>query len=187
MCVCAAIEPIDLPGRCVIVQEAKERHHAKNTVRLLQLALPYLDVILSTDHGALSVLQTQVAAEPKAWGLVYPSANSQILDDPATSSGELPMQWILLDGTWKKTKRLLFEHPWLTHMPAFSFADPPPSQYFIRKVPSSKALSTLESVAYLYQLTQGLSMNALLKLQHRLVEQWQEHQPVAHQPPRQAE
>lgn len=180
MCVCAAVNTLTFSGRCVIIQEAHERQHAKNTVRLLQLVLPQLEVILSSDLAALDDLRVQVSAEVEAWGLLYPSANSEVLDDPATALPELPKQWILLDGTWRKTKRLWFEHAWLSTVRTFCFIDPPASQYFIRKVPSLQTLSTLESVAYLLQLTQGRSMDALVNLQSHFVAQWQRHQPALH-------
>ncbi|MEX1058541.1 MAG: DTW domain-containing protein, partial [Natronospirillum sp.] len=95
-------------------------------------------------------------------------------------SVQWPAVWVLPDGTWRKTRRLLLEHSWLNQLPRYSFAHPPPSQYHIRKVPIGGALSTLESVAWLLANVSTLDPEPLYRLQAAMVQQWQGHQPVAH-------
>ena len=54
-------------------------------------------------------------------------------------------QILLLDGSWRKVRRLLHLNPWLTELPCLAITPSAPSQYRIRKSPRSDGLSTVEA------------------------------------------
>lgn len=180
-CVCRWVQPMSLPVTVVILQDALERKSAKSTVPLLQLALPQLEVIALDDADAVAGLQARVQAESAEWGLVYPTTESRNIERTvAEELGVLPTAWLFPDGTWKKTRRMLYENPWLSAINSFSFSQAPESLYRIRKVPGRTACSTLESVAWVLQCTQSVDPTPLYELQRAFVAQWQSHQPAMH-------
>jgi DTW domain-containing protein YfiP len=60
---------------------------------------------------------------------------------------------IVLDGTWRKSRKMLYQNRLLQHLPRLGLRDVPASRYLIRKAQASGQLSTLEATcAALMQL-----------------------------------
>ena len=108
--------------------------------------------------------------------LLYP----ETLQDPVMGQNEPPpdaarsqpqlknpeaIRLIVLDGTWRKSRKMLFLNPWLQALPRLPLAGLPPSGYLIRKAHKPDQLSTLEAVcAALAQLeTDAEKYQPLLK------------------------
>ena len=74
--------------------------------------------------------------------LLYPG-------EPAISTSEALSaditQLIMLDGTWRKTAKLLHLNPWLHELPRLALDVNQPSRYRIRKSPRADGLSTIEA------------------------------------------
>jgi len=65
------------------------------------------------------------------------------------------LRLVVLDATWRKSRKLLHLHPLLQALPRLPLRDPPPSLYRIRKAHRPDQLSTLEATCYaLMQLEQ---------------------------------
>lgn len=84
--------------------------------------------------------------DPGTIALVFPHPGSEPLETADTSAIR---EWVVLDGTWRKARRIFLGNPWLQRLPAFHFQQPPPSAYRIRKAPRADSLATAEAVAYL--------------------------------------
>jgi DTW domain-containing protein len=52
---------------------------------------------------------------------------------------------VVLDGTWRKSRKMLHRNPLLQGLPRLSLTDAPPSGYAIRKAHNPGQLSTLEA------------------------------------------
>jgi DTW domain-containing protein YfiP len=65
--------------------------------------------------------------------------------DPTT------LRLIVLDATWRKSRKMLHLNPVLQSLPRLSLCDPPPSRYAIRKAHHAHQLSTLEATCYALQ------------------------------------
>lgn len=140
-CLCPLVQPQPCPLPVMLIQHPKEARHAKSTVPLLQLALPEME---------LTVTETLPAPPPPprgAWWLLYPAPEAADIDTHPPGS-LAPGGLVVLDGTWRKTRRLCHLNPWLQDLPALSFSRAPASRYAIRKGPGGQALSTLESLAH---------------------------------------
>lgn len=84
----------------------------------------------------------------------------------------LPLEWlaeparlrlVVLDGTWRKSRRMLWANPALQRLPRLALDDVPPSRYAIRKAHAPHQLSTLEAVeCALRQLEPGNAAIAAL-------------------------
>lgn len=126
------------------MQHPSEVNHAKNTVRLMRLVMPQLQVFVGETAEDFADLQAYLAQANKPIYLVYPSDTSQTV---AQAKAPVDAIIILLDGTWRKVYRLLQSNPWLAKYPALHLEVNHESQYIIRKAKRSDSLSTLEATA----------------------------------------
>src|SRR5690606_30938814 len=60
---------------------------------------------------------------------------------------------IVLDGTWRKVKKMLLNNPWLTDLPHLALQPQQPGRYAIRTSPRADGVSTLEAT--------GLAIDAM--------------------------
>ena len=154
------------PVEVLILQHPLEVYEAKGTARLLHLSLPRSRLVVGeafdahTLHTLLSTPLEAHAAAPRTLLLYPPSppgAAPGMAAAPALDPGwlETPQQLrlVVLDGTWRKSRKMLHLNPALQRLPRLVLASPPDSRYAIRKAPGAGQLSTLEaSVAALEQL-----------------------------------
>lgn len=189
-CFCGLVESQSLPFPVILLQHPHEAQHAKSTVPLLRQALPDVQVCVG-EHPAdfAHLLPFQNAS---GWWCLYPEVNALNVD---TELDSLPLSWdkspgiegtrplaffkglVVLDGTWRKTRKMRYLNPWLTALPALTFSKAPESRYVIRKGPGQGALSTLESLAHVLDvLSDDFSPDPLLFLlneQVRRIEYYQ--------------
>jgi DTW domain-containing protein YfiP len=132
----------------LILQHPLEVHHAKNSARLLHLSLPGSRIVVgeTCDVAALST----VLAEPKYTVLLYPATAHAGHEAPApldTAQLQDPskVRLLVLDATWRKSRKMLHLNPWLQALPRLSLVDLPSSNYLIRKAHQPGQLSTLEA------------------------------------------
>jgi DTW domain-containing protein YfiP len=55
---------------------------------------------------------------------------------------------VLLDATWRKSRKMLYLNPSLHRLPRLALRDLPPSAYRIRKAHAPDQLSSLEAAAH---------------------------------------
>ena len=58
---------------------------------------------------------------------------------------------ILIDGTWKKSKKIIHLNSWLRDLPQLEIHSPEKSRYRLRKQKNNKSLNTLETFSFLWQ------------------------------------
>ncbi|BCV68304.1 DTW domain-containing protein [Shewanella carassii] len=168
-CVCGAVAAIFPRSQLWILQHPSEVEHAKNSVRLLQLAVPDARVIVGETEADFAALRAELTGDSLPTFLLYPSDESLPL--PATVASET-VRLILLDGTWRKTLKMFRLNPWLQALPQRHLPLAVPTAYCIRKASRSDSLSTLEAAAVaLSQLEPGLDVTPMHDLLAELVEQ----------------
>lgn len=167
-CICSWLTPLVHLVEVVILQHPLEVNNAKGSARLLHLSLPHSRMVTGEvfAESALQALLTAPfnatsAASPKQAILLYPDApessllkmptppvlTPQLLCDPAR------LRLIVLDGTWRKSRKMLYCNPLLQCLPRLPLRDMPASRYAIRKAHRPDQLSTLEATcAALIQL-----------------------------------
>jgi DTW domain-containing protein YfiP len=129
----------------LILQHPLEVDHAKNSARLLHLSLPRSRMLTGEtfDEAGLS----SARRGPKYTVLLYPQTpedESPALD-PAQLKDPAHVQLVVLDGTWRKSRKMLHLNPLLRQLPRLSLNDAPASNYLIRKAHKPGQLSTLEA------------------------------------------
>jgi DTW domain-containing protein YfiP len=85
----------------------------------------------------------------------------------------------VLDGTWRKSRKMLYQNPLLQQLPRLALRDMPASRYLIRKAHRSDQLSTLEATCTaLMQLEGGVErFQPLLAAFHGFVAQQLGYRP----------
>lgn len=155
VCICRFITPVASIVELLVLQHPLEVHHAKNSARLLHLCLPSsrlmvgetfdaaeLDAALHAD-GRTPLLLYPPAPGEAALGLPAPPVlDASLLAEPAR------LRLVLLDATWRKSRKMLYVNSSLQTLPRLALQDLPASGYRIRKAHAPDQLSSLEAAAY---------------------------------------
>lgn len=128
-----------------------EVSNAKGSARLLHLSLANSRLEVGETFDPL---QLQAMLSPARRNLLlYPDTEDASLSlarpqpfDPAWLRE--PLRLVVLDGTWRKSRKMLYLNPLLQALPRMPLRDTPPSHYLIRKAHLPDQLSTLEATAY---------------------------------------
>ncbi|MBO9538645.1 tRNA-uridine aminocarboxypropyltransferase [Herbaspirillum sp.] len=165
-CICHWISPIDHLFDVLVLQHPMEAGNAKNSARLLHLSLPHSRLAVGEvfDPAELQALLHAPSALPRHADAGQPVQPVLLYTEdagtPASSrldartlriDGGPPMQrlrLVILDGTWRKSRKMLHENPLLQALPRLALQDTPLSQYVIRKAHKPEQLSTLEAAGY---------------------------------------
>jgi DTW domain-containing protein YfiP len=155
-CICQWIAPVDTDVEVLILQHPLEVANAKGSARLLHLSLPG-NVLLAGevfDPDALHELLHQGGRTPV---LLYPATADAAAPalDPACLADPSALRLVVLDGTWRKSRKMLHLNPLLQSLPRLALEGMPASHYRIRKAHAPDQLSTLEATAYALMRLEG--------------------------------
>ena len=168
---CQWVRPIAHQVQVLVLQHPLEVGHAKGSARLLGMSLAHSHSRLVTgeafDADELSAWLNQpwpgesVDATPRQTVLLYPATPLNPAPTWPLAGDEAPtdprlLRLVVLDGTWRKSRKMLHLNPVLQTLPRLALRDRPPSHYRIRKAHLPDQLSTLEATcAALGQLEGG--------------------------------
>lgn len=150
-CICRWVTPVTLDMEVLILQHPLEVDNPKGSARLLHLSLPRSRLLTGEVFEAAAwqppgdsrhnILLYPDLPSDRAAGLPAPPAlMPELLEDLAK------LRLVVLDGTWRKSRKLLHLNPALQLLPRLSLQDMPPSSYRIRRAHRPDQLSTLEAV-----------------------------------------
>ena len=176
-CICALVHPVHTDVQVLILQHPMEVHEAKGTARALHLCLgpqSRLEVGEKFDSARLAdwlYAPWQPGDAPRQPVLLYPespepptqSPNSPSAvnapDSPANSTAINPapttLRLVVLDGTWRKSLKMLHANPALQTLPRLPLNVTAAGRYRIRKARRADQLSTLEASALALGPLQG--------------------------------
>lgn len=153
------------------MQHPMEEHHAKGSARLLHLSLPGSRLVVgetfapsalqalldSTKHNLLLYPDTPPGSaqhRPQSPDLEW-SASGPSAQDPtalvlsARAPSVLPqpahIRLVVIDGTWRKSRKMIYANPLLQALPRLSLRNLPASRYAVRKAHRPDQRSTLEA------------------------------------------
>jgi DTW domain-containing protein YfiP len=148
-CICHLVSTVNTDIEVLILQHPNEVFEAKGTARLLHLSLPNSKLLTGElfEDAALNshkntILLYPITAEDHSIGIKLPP--------------ELPANWlnqlhhirlIIIDGTWRKSRKILCKNPYLQTLPRLVLDDLPAGQYTIRKARKPHQLSTMEAAS----------------------------------------
>jgi DTW domain-containing protein YfiP len=128
-----------------ILQHRQEHDHALNTARIAVLGLGQCQLHTVTDARVEDTLPAALLAELDNALLIYPGPLSRDIADLEPHE-VLTRPLLLLDASWRKSRRLLLTSPWLHALPRISFDLHAPSRYRIRREPEKNYCSSLEAL-----------------------------------------
>lgn len=147
-CICQWITPVAHAAEVLILQHPMEVDHAKNTGRLLHLSLPRSRMLTGETFEEAGLLAA-IGETPAYTVLLYPPTPEDA-EAPALDVGRLQdpasVRLVVLDATWRKSRKMLLLNPLLRKLPRLSLDESSASNYRIRKAQKVGQLSTLEAV-----------------------------------------
>lgn len=160
-CICRWIAPLANVVELLILQHPLEMANAKNSARLLHLSLARsrIEVGEAFDAGQLGAM----LADGRRTVLLYPDTPADAglgvavpppLDAEWLKSPE-QLRLVVLDATWRKSRKMLYLNPLLQQLPRLPLRDTPASHYLIRKAHLPDQLSTLEASTYALAQLEG--------------------------------
>lgn len=159
-CICHWVSPVQHAVEVLILQHPLEVHNAKGSARLLHLSLPNsrlqtgesfssseLDTLLAGKHNVLLYPDTP---GDRSLGIAPPPALAPAILDELSQ-----LRLVVLDATWRKSRKMLYLNPQLQRLPRLPLRATPASHYLIRKAHAPDQLSTLEATAYALMQLEG--------------------------------
>ena len=148
-CLCDLASPVQTSVEVVIWQHPSETNHPKNSVSLLQLSLADVRTLVAEQCSE---------SEFHAWCDKNRGDNSNrtnVILSPLFNSPEYPikseleldhLRLIVIDGTWRKARKICHLNPWLQSLPALALERNHQPLYQMRKPEKPGQYSTLEAV-----------------------------------------
>lgn len=164
-CICLWIKPTEHEVEVLFLQHPLEIDNAKGSARLLHLSLQHSQIMTGEVFAEVELRELLYSPFPRQDGkaqnkktiqplLLYPdtSEDANIAIPPAlplaTDNSAIQYRLIVLDGTWRKSRKMLYLNPLLQQLPRLPLSDPPASHYRIRKAHKPDQLSTYEATCY---------------------------------------
>lgn len=164
-CICLWITPTEHDVEVLFLQHPLEIDNAKGSARLLHLSLARSHIITGEVFAEDELRALLYAPFPHQQGsdqrqktiqplLLYPDTSE---DGNIATRSALPLppdntaiqyRLVVLDGTWRKSRKMLYLNPLLQQLPRLPLSDPPASHYRIRKAHKPDQLSTYEATCY---------------------------------------
>ncbi len=142
-CLCDTLKNIPNKVHLIVLQHPSESKHPLNTVRIMKKSFQEMTVLVGEDFNNDLRLNTLLCDPNNECALLYPGETAKVLDN--NSENRELTHVILIDGTWRKAKKIFLLSKNLQTLPSFKLAPSEKSDYRIRKSPSENALSTLEA------------------------------------------
>jgi DTW domain-containing protein YfiP len=155
-CICRWIAPTANRTDVLLLQHPLEVDNAKNSLRLLELSLARRTVVVGEQFAPAILQQLLDGAEPGEARpvLLYPDTPGMPLTGPMVDNSG-PLRLVVLDATWRKSRKMLALNPALQALPRLALRAPPPSRYLVRKAHRDGQLSTLEAVCHALAQLEG--------------------------------
>ena len=127
-CLCALARPTAHRTRVLVLQHPHEQRQAKNSVALLRLCLEHCEVVVGERFAqdALAALLQHPGHDTR---LLYPDVPAARAPSTHETTAGTPVLLVVIDATWRKSLRMLLEHPLLAALPRMSLHAPAPTRY----------------------------------------------------------
>jgi DTW domain-containing protein YfiP len=165
-CICHWICALTPATEVLVLQHPLEVHQAKGSGRLLHLSLAGSRLVVGEQFDAQSLQDLLFAPWDQAGMavqtlLLYPATGpaaeadraALTLADASAAAGRRRL--VILDATWRKSRKMLYGNPGLQQLPRLALQQPPASHYRIRKAHRPEQLSTLEATCHALAQLEG--------------------------------
>lgn len=162
-CLCALAQATAHRTEVLVLQHPQEQRQAKNSVALLRLSLAHCELVVG-ERFEPDALQTLLHRPGRETRLLYPdvpAAPAPPASATTAATARLPLRLVVIDATWRKSLRMLLEHPALAALPRLALGAPEPTRYrAIRAARRPDQVSTLEATVHALALLEGDDFHA---------------------------
>lgn len=157
-CICHWRRPVDHATEVLILQHPLEVEQAKGSARLLHMNLPRSRLVVGETFDEATLRSLLFAPLFPGDGsavdctvhpvLLYPDdATNQagMYTAEVASPSSIRHRLVVIDGTWRKSRKMLYRNPLLQQLPRLTLNDTAASRYSIRKAHRPHQLSTFEA------------------------------------------
>lgn len=163
-CLCALVQPTAHRTDVLVLQHPHEARQAKNSVALLRLSLARCTVVVG-ERFAPDALHALLHPPGMAVRLLYPDVPAAPAPPAPAINPLTPLRLVVIDATWRKSLRMLLEHPALAALPRLTLSNPAPTRYCaIRAARNPDQLSTLEATVNALAMLDGDAFDGALLL-----------------------
>jgi DTW domain-containing protein len=157
---CALVRPTAHRTEVLVLQHPQEQRQTKNSVAMLRLSLAHCEVVVG-ERFAPGVLQALLRHPGRDTRLLYPDVPAAPAPLAPGLTAGAPVRLVVLDATWRKSLRMLIEHPALAALPRLSLDAPEVTRYrAIRAARRADQVSTLEATVQALAMLEGPSFDA---------------------------
>ena len=183
-CICQWIAPVAPQASLLVLLHPLEVGNAKNSGRLLHLCVAGSALAVGETFDA-DLLNALLHADGRTPVLLYPeTADDRNLPapPPLPSLAAPALRLVVLDATWRKSRKMLYLNPTLQRLPRLALRDVAPSNYRIRKAHAPHQLSSLEAAELALGQLEGdrEAFRPLFEAFDRFVQQQAAFMPHAH-------
>lgn len=158
-CLCALATATAHRTEVLVLQHPQEQRQAKNSVALLRLSLAHCEVVVG-ERFEPETLATLLHRPGRETRLLYPDVPMAPAPSAAGTTAGASGRLVVIDATWRKSLRMLLEHPALAALPRLSLDAPAPTRYrAIRAVRRVDQVSTLEATVQALATLEGPSFD----------------------------
>ncbi len=149
-CICERIQTISTHSKFLILTSQKEFSRASSTGRLFQLSNPNATEIFIWERKK-PPLELLKQIDSRTY-LLFPAISEDLQQRVSESRPALDSQFIVLDGTWNETQKILKKSAYLNTLPLISIAQTMPSAYTLRAGNLAGTACTIEAIMALLQM-----------------------------------
>lgn len=143
-CFCDQITQLNNQTEIIILQHPSEVSHPLGTAQIAKLSFKNLTILIGEDFSKNKILNDILSK--KDCYLLFPGKKSTKVSKLNLSIEKSVL--IVLDGTWKKAKKIYYSSSNLQSLDQITLEDTITSEYILRKEPKQGYLSTLEAIVY---------------------------------------
>lgn len=160
-CLCALVRPTSHRTEVLVLQHPQEQRQAKNSVALLRLSLAHCEVVVG-ERFTPGALQSLLQRPGRQTRLLYPDVPAAPAPPaPPLAAAGAPLRLVVIDATWRKSLRMLLDHPALAALPRLALDAPAPTRYrAIRAARRADQVSTLEATLQALSMLEAPSFDA---------------------------
>ena len=181
LCLCGHVRVVENPVEILYLQHPNERTMPFNTARLAHLSLSNSRLVHGLEFDGTKTVQ-ELRARKERVGILFPSSLAKDLSEAPSDLETL----VIIDGTWREAKKIIYLSPSLLEFPHFAFVPEKPSNYRIRKEPKDEYISTIEATVTSLRILDGdpAKYQELLDLFDRMVDRQVDFQRMNNRPGR---
>ncbi len=142
-CLCDTLKVIPNNVHLIVLQHPSETKHPLNTVRIMKKSFKEMTIIIGEDFSTDIRLNTILSEINNSCAILYPGEDAVVLN--SEESHKKITHILLLDGTWRKAKKIYMLSKNLHALPLIKLVTSTTTNYRIRKAPSDQSLSTIEA------------------------------------------